>query len=467
MKKVNMIKRPNKRLVLFLTSLSGMVFLTATFGIIWYTCYAQEIVQPFFRKGNWLVIAVYALTLYIFMRIYGGFRIGYLKRSDVIYSAILSMLITNVLNYLQIGLIGRRFMNFAPMLILTITDIFVLIIWACFSEKLYYHLYPPRRILLIYEGNQPKGLLSKINSRSEKYNICGAVTVAEDWETICQAIGQYEAVLICDVKSDIRNELLKYCFRQSVRVYLTPKLSDTIIRGAEAIHLFDSPLLLCRNRGLDFGQQTAKRILDLAISLTALVLTSPIMAIIAVTIKCYDRGPVLYRQERLTEGGRIFILYKFRSMEVDAERYDGPRLASENDTRITSVGKFLRRLRLDELPQLINIIKAEMSIVGPRPERKEIAQQYALDMPEFDFRLKVKAGLTGYAQVYGKYNTSPYDKLKMDLAYIEGYSLWLDIKIILMTIKVLFTRESSQGLSDDAADQLLRRGEKQQVRAKQ
>ncbi|MEY8359742.1 sugar transferase [Anaerotruncus colihominis] len=466
MKKANMIKRPNKRLMLFLTSLSGLALLTTTYGFIWYICYAQAIVQPFFRKGNWLVIAIYALMLYIFMRIYGGFRIGYLKRSDVIYSAILSMLITNVLNYLQIGLIGRRFMNFVPILILTITDIFILIIWAFFSEKLYYRLYPPRRILLIYGGNQAEDLLSKMSSRSEKYNICGAIAVTEGLESICQAIGRYEAVLICDVKSDMRNELLKYCFRQSVRVYLTLKLSDTIIRGAEAIHLFDSPLLLCRNKGLDFGQQAAKRILDLAISSTALVLTSPIMAMIAIMIKCYDRGPVLYQQERLTEGGRIFTLYKFRSMVVDAERLDGPRLASENDQRITPIGKILRMIRLDELPQLINIIKGEMSIVGPRPERKEIAQQYALDMPEFDFRLKVKAGLTGYAQVYGKYNTSPHDKLKMDLTYIEGYSLWLDIKIILMTIKVLFTRESSQGIPDDAPNQLFNRGEKPRMRVK-
>lgn len=132
-----------------------------------------------------------------------------------------------------------------------------------------------------------------------------------------------------------------------------------------------------------------------------------------------------------------FYVYKFRSMIPDAEKDGIPRLASNSDSRITRVGKFLRKCRLDEIPQLINILRGDMSVVGPRPERPELTEKYEKEMPEFRFRLKVKAGLTGYAQVTGVYDTTPYDKLKMDLMYIERYSMVMDLRLILMTLKTI------------------------------
>ena len=153
-------------------------------------------------------------------------------------------------------------------------------------------------------------------------------------------------------------------------------------------------------------------------------------------------------QKRLTIDGRVFEVYKFRSMIVDAEKDGVARLASKNDNRITPIGKFIRAVRLDELPQLLNILKGDMSIVGPRPERPEIAKEYEKTMPEFAYRLKVKAGLTGYAQILGKYNTTPRDKLLLDMMYIEKYSLFLDIKLMLMTIKILFMSESTEGIDE-------------------
>ena len=211
--------------------------------------------------------------------------------------------------------------------------------------------------------------------------------------------------------------------------------------------MFDTPLLVSKNMGLTAGQAIIKRSIDILVALTGIIISSPIMLICAVAVKCYDKGPVFYRQERLTLHGRVFRIFKFRSMCVDSEK-NGARLASKNDSRITPVGKILRNLHFDELPQLFNVLKGDMSIVGPRPERKAILKEYQREIPEFYYRLKVKAGLTGYAQVYGKYNTTPYDKLKLDLFYIENYSVLLDLKLMLMTFKILFQKETSEGVED-------------------
>ena len=259
-------------------------------------------------------------------------------------------------------------------------------------------------------------------------------------------------MIINDIPHELRSEILKYCLEKSIRVYINPKISDIIIRGADDFNMFDTPLLLNRNSGLKFEQKLTKRILDLLMALAAFVIALPFMIITAIAIKAYDGGPVFYRQKRLTTGGREFYVYKFRSMIVGAEKKSGAVLASENDKRITPVGKLIRKIRFDELPQLINIIKGDMSFVGPRPERPEIAAKYEQTMPEFKYRLKTKAGLTGYAQVMGKYNTTPYDKLKMDLMYIERQSLLLDLRIMLMTVKIVFTPSATEGVKEKKAN---------------
>ena len=185
--------------------------------------------------------------------------------------------------------------------------------------------------------------------------------------------------------------------------------------------------------------------MDIVSSLAGCVILSPLLIIIAAAVKLYDGGPVFYTQDRLTRDGREFKMYKFRSMRVNAEK-EGARLAAKGDVRITPVGRIIRQLHVDELPQMFNILKGDMSLVGPRPERRQIADEYAETMPEFKLRLKVKAGLTGYAQVYGQYNTTPYDKLKLDLTYIANYSILMDIKIILLTFKILFVKENTEGV---------------------
>ena len=273
------------------------------------------------------------------------------------------------------------------------------------------------------------------------------MNIAEGMEAVRTEIAAgYGAVVLWDIAAVDRNALLKYCYSLSIRVYTMPKISDVLIRGADQLHLFDTPIYLTREYSLKVEQRVAKRLIDLFCSVLLLVIASPFMLITAIAIKCYDGGPVFYKQIRCTRDRKEFYILKFRSMKVDAEKDGVARLAAKNDSRITPVGKLIRATRIDELPQLFNILRGEMSFIGPRPERPEIIDQYMEEMPEFAFRMKVKAGLAGYAQVYGKYNTTPYDKLKLDLTYIEQYSVWLDLKLMLLTLKILIKPESTEGV---------------------
>ncbi len=426
-----------KRLITFGSAVLLMVMLTSIFGIMWYAYYSQAIVLPFYRRGNWVLIGIYAVLILIFFKAYGGFKIGYLKRTDMLYSQILSLICVNTISYFMISLIGRHFMDAVPVLIMTAADMLTICLWTYLAGEMYFLIYPPRRLVILYGSHQAASLVLKMSSRVDKYMICESVSINEESEKIKELLLKYEGVIICDIPAERRNDYLKFCFEHSIRAYIAPKISDIIIRGADDIRLFDTPLLLSRNYGLTFEQRILKRIFDISLSVPALILVSPFMLVSALMIKLYDKGPVFYKQCRLTQNGKRFDVYKFRSMIVDAEKNGVPQLCTDEDSRITPVGRILRKYRLDELPQLLNIIKGDMSLVGPRPERPELTAEYKKEMPEFEYRLKVKAGLTGYAQVTGVYDTTPYDKLKMDLMYIEKYSMRMDLQIILMTFKIM------------------------------
>lgn len=434
---MNTNKDRYKRLISFLSAVLLLGILTGIFAFVWYTHYSEAIVLPFYRRGNWVLIAVYGIITAIFFKAYGGFKLGYLKKTDMLYSQLLSMVCVNALTYFLISLIGRHFMELSPILAMTGIDFIVLSVWTIATGKLYFLIYPPRRLIILYGSHQAAALVLKMSRRVDKYMICESVSISEEREKIEELILKYEGVIICDIPADMRNYYLKFCFAHSLRAYIAPKISDIIIRGADDIRLFDTPLLLCRNYGLDFEQRLLKRAFDIVFSLIAFIPAAPFMLVSAIAVKLYDKGPVLYKQKRLTIDGREFYVYKFRSMIVNAEKDGIPQLAGDDDSRITPVGKILRKFRIDEFPQLFNILKGEMSVVGPRPERPELTAEYIKEMPEFEYRLKVKAGLTGYAQVTGVYDTSPYDKLKMDLMYIENYSLRMDLQIILMTLKTM------------------------------
>lgn len=437
-----------KRLVSNLLSLVIIFVLTYLYSMTWTFYYADKIPNPFWEKGNWLVIAVYAILAYVFMRIYGSKNIGDWRILDIIYSQCLSVVFLNLFSYLIICLLNRWFADAGPLIWLTMADFVCVIGWTILSKYLYRKIYPPREVLMVYGERDPDDLIHKMETRRDKYNLCESLSITVGIDIVKERMRNYSAVIICDLPSEIRNDMIKFCYQESIRAYVTPKLSDIILLGADNSTVFDSPLLICKNRGLRIERRIIKRFLDLLVIIPVTLVTLPFMLIFALLIKLYDGGKVFYKQDRLTLGGKVFQIYKFRSMKMDSEN-GVAQLAKKNDSRVTPIGKFLRKTHLDELPQVINILKGEMSVVGPRPERPEIARQYMEKIPEFDFRLQAKAGLTGYAQVFGKYSTTPYDKLKLDLYYIQHQNTLLDIELILKTLRILVTRDNTEGVAAD------------------
>lgn len=437
-----------KRIIKFLSS-AVIVFLeTAIYGIVWVEYYNKIIEFPFWRRGNWLIIAVYAIFLLFFNQMYGGFKVGFYKKWNVIYSQILSLAIVDILTYLQIALIDKRFHSPSIMGTVFVVEVLVAVIWAFAFQFIYSRLFPRRQMLLIYGERPIFHLMQKISTREDKYQICNIIHYNEGLDAIMELVHNYDAIIIGDIPAHERNQLLKMCFGRGIRTYTVPKISDIINRSSDDLNLFDTPLLLSRNEGLKIEQLLCKRVVDICCAVMGLIITSPFFLIIAAMIKATDGGPVFYKQKRLTKDRKEFMIYKFRTMIQDAEKDGHARLAAEGDDRILPVGKFLRATRLDELPQLINILKGEMSMVGPRPERPELAVEIEKELPEFAYRLKVKAGLTGYAQIYGKYNTTSYDKLKLDLTYIRNYSFFLDLKLMIMTPKIMLMKESTEGVME-------------------
>ena len=441
-----------KRLIVLGFSLITIAFETLVYSWFWLTDFSIQIRQGgsqiwYTFKGHALAIAVYALLLFAFSSMYGGLKVGYLKTTEVVFSQVFSTLIVNVITYGQDSLIYWWLMNPKPFIIMTLIQCVGVFCWSMIAQRFYRFLFAPRKMLLIHGDRPYQDLIRKFESRKDKYEICKCMHVNAGIDAICkEAVERYDAVVLGDIDVASRNTLYKFCYGKGIRVYILPKISDMLLGGAEEMHIFDTPIFLTREYSLTIEQRFIKRSIDVICSSILLVLASPIMLLTAIAIKLYDGGPVIYRQIRCTRDMREFGIMKFRSMRVDAEKDGVARLATKNDSRITPIGKFIRKVRIDELPQLINILKGDMSFIGPRPERPEIIAQYVEIMPEFVFRTKVKAGLAGYAQVYGKYNTTPYDKLKLDLTYIENYSVWMDIKLMLLTLKILFWPDSTEGV---------------------
>lgn len=448
-----------KRLILLVLSGVCLLLETGIFYYFWKTNFSPSITQltgvEYYYRAELLEVAFYALILYFLSHMYGGMRIGYLKNAEVVFSQAFATIATNVLIYAELSILAKRLFILKMFFLMTILQVLVAIIWNNAAYWIYKSIFPPRKMLLIHGDRPIEGIMNKFSGRQDKYDIVKCMHVSEGTETIQKEImtgyegGEYHAVVIWDVHTQERNEILKFCYAKSIRTYMMPKITDVIVLGAEELHLFDTPILLTREYSLTMEQRFVKRIIDIVCSAILLVITSPIMLVTAIAIKAYDKGPVLYKQVRCTKDQREFLIMKFRSMRTDAEKDGVAKLAKKDDDRITPIGKFIRKCRIDELPQLINILKGDMSFIGPRPERPEIIAQYLEVMPEFAYRMKVKAGLAGYAQVYGKYNTTPYDKLKLDLTYIENYSLWMDLQLMLLTLKILFWPDSTEGVESD------------------
>lgn len=440
-----------KRMIILQLSFIGLILQTAVYAYFWRMDYYPFLHMhrrlTFYFKGHILMYLIYFVLLFFFASTYGGLKVGYLKWADVYFSQVFSLLAVNVLSYFQISLMANWLVDVTPIIQTMVIQLVLSAVWVYICDLCYHKVFPPREILLIHGERPIDDIVSKFDSRKDKYKIAKCMNISVGMERIKEEIPErYGAIVLWDISVADRNVLLKYCYSRSIRVYMMPKISDVLVKGADQLHLFDTPILLTREYALKIEQRIAKRLIDLVCAMILLVIASPFMLLTAIAIKLYDGGPVFYKQVRCTLDAKEFYILKFRSMRVDAEKDGVARLAAKNDSRITPIGKFIRAVRIDELPQLFNILKGEMSFIGPRPERPEIIAQYMEEMPEFAFRTKVKAGLAGYAQVYGKYNTTPYDKLKLDLTYIENYSVWLDIKLMLLTLKILFKPESAEGV---------------------
>ncbi len=437
-----------RQLILFSISTIFVLLQTAVFAYVWFHNYSRpDVMVPLYNRGNYVVIFLYAFMCFLIYKLFGCFRVGYLRVYDTLFTLAAALLCINTVTYFQLCLICRwSFLeHLEPIIMMTLVDAALVTIWSLLSRWIYLKMSPPRDLMVVYGEYSPDNLMAKLSSRPDKYHVKEAICISSDMDLIKDKILRCGAVVLTDIPSHERNHLLKYCFEHDVRCYTVPKISDIMIINSATINLFDTSLLLFRNNGISIGQRFAKRLFDIVVSAIGIVVASPFMLIIALLVKCYDGGPVFFKQDRLTKDGKVFRIYKFRSMRVQNEKKEYC-LTRKDDDRITPVGKVLRNIHFDELPQLFNILKGDMSIVGPRPECPNLAEEYCKIVPEFNFRLKVKAGLTGYAQVYGKYNTTPYDKLKLDLAYIKKYSFWLDLKLIFMTFKILFQKENTEGI---------------------
>ena len=441
-------------------TLLEVLVMAVLYYVVWRHSYPEGLFPGYLYLGKYVLMGIYGLLLYLFFQNADCTMFGQLNRLDLVIGQIIALFLVNFVTYFQLCLIAERLVSVMPLLLLFGGQILVAVVLVFAYTGLYYKLYAPHDMLLIYGSRRSVELKIKMDSRQDKYNISKIISADAGLEAICQEIRCHDAVILNEVPAELRNDILKFCYRYRVRTYVAPKLTDIMIRCGKQNTLFDTPLLLVKGTGLTPMQRIIKRLMDIVICSVAMVVAAPVMLVVAMAIKLEDGGPVFYKQDRMTRNGREFKILKFRSMIVDAEKYAGAVLATGDDPRITKVGKIIRATRLDELPQILNILKGDMSIVGPRPERKVLADEIEKDLPEFAYRLKVRGGLTGYAQIYGKYNTSSYDKLRLDLMYIENYSLLLDIKLIILTLRIIFSKDSTEGVdvaekNKQLAEQLL------------
>ena len=441
--KKNIVKQSYKIVSLFIMFLSA--------SALWYYN-----ISPYWENGytGYLTLALvgimFCIIYWFFAKMYQALKIGIYRLTELMYFQVLAIVLADA------ALLFESIMWFHGFQKLKIWSYFLGMVFQVvamggniFVHNRLFALYDERRKILIVYGNDGyKTLIKKMQSKKYRYEIVGCYSDETSLEVLEDNIGKAEGIYLYEVDDQLKRKLVLFCDSISKDIYLTQSVEDLLTMGFDVSHTFDTPFIRTKRMPEKWYYAFIKRTIDILFSSMGLIILSPMLLIVAACIKLYDGGPVFYKQIRLTKGHKEFEIYKFRSMIVDAEK-NGARLAAQNDNRITPIGKVIRATRVDELPQLINILKGDMTLVGPRPERPEIEDVYLKEIPEFGMRLKVKAGLTGYAQVFGKYNTSPEDKLKLDLLYINQRSLLLDFKLIFYTIKIIFIPEATEGIEDN------------------
>lgn len=404
----------------------------------------------YYSNGYLVFFLIYLVLFVLFGRLFNTFEIGETTTTDLFLSSSLTLLFSDIMIYFILCLITLRIIPLWPILLMFVIQV-VLGTLVIYLENRYIRAnFPPVKVIAIY-GESHYNLIGKLNNvRDLSISVVKTIDLKDlDYDKIDELFKDVDGVVTLDVHHENKKKIFKACYGRKMLIYDVPSITDMLLASSDILHIVDSPILKINKFGPSQIERIFKRLIDIIGSLILIVITAPIMGIVALAIKLQDKGDIFYKQVRLTKDEKEFKIIKFRSMVMNAEKNTGVILAKENDDRITPVGRFIRKTRLDELPQLINILNGDMSFVGPRPERPEIYDEICKTMPEFRYRLVVKAGLTGYAQVYGKYNTSLRDKLLLDLYYIENYSIIDDIKLILLTLKIVFNKESTEGIKDE------------------
>lgn len=399
--------------------------------------------DPFIKMIPFIII-IYL----IFMYTYGLSDLIKQSVGEIVYSVFLTIILLSIFTMAMTFFFRGLGYPRGVVVYSSVIQVVLLSMWKTLIWKVKRNLYGKKDVIIIGDSNVEHVAKKIIMKQSDLYNIkyiCGS-----SYKDVDKLISEVEIVILCDdVTSELKDYILDKCLVEQKSVLIVPTMSDFALFGSKLNKIDDLPLLMAKPLCLTGEEKAIKRLLDVVLAVVGTIIGSPIMGIVALAIKLSDGGNVLYTQERVTEGGRNFKVFKFRSMKMNAEKSSGPMLSTDKDARITSVGRIIRATRLDELPQLFNILKGDMSIVGPRPERPFYVDKFEKEIHDYKYRTAVKAGLTGFAQVYGKYNTTPEDKARYDIIYIKNYSVLLDIKLIFQTIKIIFMKESTEGVKED------------------
>ena len=436
-----------KKIPFAVVKMVNIVLLMIPFLICWTLYYEPRTTTVGSKQVSVLVMIIFFLICYYFGQRLDCFRVSILQIRDVIFGEVLATMITDIIMYILIWMLSIHLPNLIPGLITWGGQCVIGVIWAYVMHQSYFSTHPPLRTIVIYDERMGMENLIHTYGLEKRFNIKTVYPVESIMDKL-EVMEEFDAAFLCGIHSRERNIILKHCISHKIKLFMIPRIADVMMRGSEQIHMLYLPILKTQRYKPSIEYQIIKRTMDIVVSGIATIVLSPLFLITAIAVKS-DGGPAFYKQKRLTKDGKVFEILKFRSMRVDAEKYSGAVLsAGENDPRITKVGRIIHACRLDELPQLLNILKGDMSLVGPRPERPELQKEIEKEVPEFGLRLQAKAGLTGYAQVYGKYNTTFYDKLLMDLMYISKPSILEDFTIMLATVKILTSKESTEGVGE-------------------
>lgn len=393
-----------------------------------------------------VTLSTYVFMLFLLTNIYGGFDVGVRKRREIVISLILTGIITDLVTYFELTIMKTNDANNATFTIENVGVLFavfviqiaIYVVMTIIGNKFYFWINEAEKCLIVSSDVDSARRVSKaMESFQRRYRVNEIVSIND--ENLEEKMLAADSIVLYEVPVERRTEIVDFCYQNLKNFYFNPAVADILERNSNSEVIDDISFFSWKFHTISFEERIIKRLMDIIISTIMIIVLSPILLISAVLIKKNDGGSVLFKQKRATVHGKVFEIYKFRTMKENVEN----KSVVVDDDRITGIGKFLRKYRIDELPQLFNILKGDMSLVGPRPEMLENVKEYTRELPEFRYRLRMKAGLTGYAQIIGKYNTSSKDKLMLDLLYIENYSIMKDIQLLFRTVLVIFKAEDS------------------------